>query len=252
MALSDKLPRQDATATATAPTPATPAKAGANTKTEQFKQDGANIRSQYTDDQKALEGSKSDKVAFVCALGDPNKKQARVEGKQSIDSYAVVGYKFKALEDMTVPFAPIKEGFKSLTDVEPATEKPVKAGEVFALNLVETAQLISRIEYAGKFCGEDEVVVLSVKASKSREELLPILSKQGAGSIKSNMELIAEMQGVTADSKGTPVIKPEFADSFGKLYVKKTAKRGTGTKDRKAGEGQANIAAAFRNLYASK
>lgn len=252
MSLSNHVAEQEAKkAVATAPTPVASTK-GANSKTEQFKQDGANIRSQYTADQKALEGSKSDKVAFVCALGDPNKKQARVEGKQSIDSYAVVGYKFKALEDMTVPFAPIKEGFKSLTDVEPATEKPVKAGEVFALNLVETAQLISRIEYAGKFCGEDETVVLSVKASKSREELLPILSKQGAGSIKSNMELIAEMQGATADSKGTPVIKPEFADSFGKLYVRKTAKRGTGTRDKKAGEGQANIAAAFRNLYASK
>lgn len=252
MALSNKLAEKEG-APVVAPTPAQNTKAaGANTKTEQFKQDGANIRSQYTDDQKALEGSKSDKVAFVCALGDPNKKQARVEGKQSIDSYAVVGYKFKALEDMTVPFAPIKEGFKSLTDVEPATEKAVKAGEVFALNLVETAQLISRIEYAGKFCGEDDVVVLSVKASKSREELLPILSKQGTGSIKSNMELIAEMQGATADSKGTPVIKPEFAESFSNLYVKKVAKRGTGTKDKKAGEGQANIAAAFRNLYASK
>lgn len=236
-----------------APTPvATTTGAKDNSKTEAFKNQGKALRSQYSDDQKAMEGTKSDKVAFVCALGDPNKKQARVEGKESIASYAVVGYKFKALEDMTVPFAPLAQGFKSLADAEPATERPVKAGEVFALNLAETAQLISRIEYAGKFSGEDNVVVLSVKASKSRETLLPILSKQGTGSIKSNMELIAEMQGATADSKGTPVLKPEYQDSFGNLYARKTAHKGTGAKKSKAGEGQADIAAAFRNLYASK
>lgn len=236
---------------AVATAPVVDKKAG-NSKTDAFKQQGAALRAQMTDDQKALEGSKSEKVAFVCALGDPNKKQARVEAKQSIDSYAVVGYKFKALEDMTVPFAPLKADWKSIIDVEAPTERQVKAGEVFALNLVETAQLISRIEYAGKFSGEDNVVVLSAKSSKDRTEPLPVLTKQGAGSIKVGMELIAEMQGAGEGVKGTPVIKDEFKDTLGNLYAKKRIVKGSKSANRKAGEGQADIAAAFRNLYASK
>lgn len=250
MGLKDKIASAEGTATATAPV--ADAKKAGTTKTDAFKAQGAAIRAQMSEDQKAIEGSKSEKVAFVCALGDPNKKQARVEGKQSIDSYSVVGYKFKALEDMTVPFAPLKADWRSIIDVEAATERTVKAGEVFALNLVETAQLISRIEYAGKFSGEDDVVVISAKSSKDRQDPLPILSKQGTGSIKANMELIAEMQGATADSKGTPVIKDEFKDTLGNLYAKKRVSKATGTKAKKAGEGQADIAAAFRNLYASK
>ena len=55
------------------------------------------LRAQMSEDEKALEGSKSDKVAFVCALGDPNRKQARVENKTTIPSYVVVGYKVKVL-----------------------------------------------------------------------------------------------------------------------------------------------------------
>jgi hypothetical protein len=251
MALSDKT--KAAEAGQAAPTKPVDAKAsGKEAKASAFKDKGASLRRQMTEDQKAQEGSKSDKVAFVCALGDPNRKQSRVQGKANIDSYAVVGYKFKVLEDTTVPFAPLNEGCKNILDVAPATEKPVSAGTVVALNTVETAMFISRLEYAGKFTGEGTTVILSAKTSNDRPDPLPILMKKGEGSVKENMELIADMVGADGTNKGTPQIKDEFKESFGALYTKRTiSRKGTGA-SRKAGEGQADIAAAFRSLYAGK
>lgn len=252
MALRDKV---NAVANASAPAEGAPVAAPTQkkvTKTEAFKQQGASIRAQMSEEDKALEGSKSDKVAFVCALGDPNRKQARVEQKTSKASYVVVGYKFKALEDMTVPFAPLRADWKTILDTEPVQERQVKAGTVFALNIVETAHLISKLEYAGKFSGEGTTVTLSAKTSADREEPLPVLNKVGAGSIKENMELIADMVGATATNKGTPKIKEEFAETLGNLYAKKSLTKKSAGASRRSGEGQADIAAAFRNFYKSK
>ena len=248
MALKDKIANAQGEQVKATPAPATKTV----TKTDAFKQQGASLRAQMSEDEKALEGSKSDKVAFVCALGDPNRKQARVENKATIPSYVVVGYKFKVLEDMTVPFAPIRQDMKTVLDVEPATERQVKAGEVVALNIVETAMFISRMEFAGKFTGEGTSVFLSAKTSQDRPEPLPILNKTGNGSIKDNMELIADMIGADANTKGTPQIKEEYKESFGAIYAKKSLTKKSAGSAKKAGEGQADIAAAFRNYYASK
>lgn len=259
MALKDKIAQAQAQETPSrvaepTPTPvSTPDKPKtANTKTAAFKQDGAAARAQMSEDQKAVEGSKSDKVAFVCALGDPNRKQPRKENNQSLPSYVVVGYKFKVLEDMTVPFAPIAANWKTPLDVEPSQQRPVKAGEIVALNIVETAMFISRIEFAGKFTGEGTAVTLSAKSSQDRQDPLPILNKVGAGSVKEGMELIADMVGATADTKGTPVIKEEYKPSFGALYNKQSLTRKSATAKKNAGEGYADIAAAFRQFYAGK
>lgn len=248
MALKDKIANAQGEQAKATPAPATKTV----TKTDAFKQQGASLRAQMSEDEKALEGSKSDKVAFVCALGDPNRKQARVENKATIPSYVVVGYKFKVLEDMTVPFAPIRQDMKTVLDVEPATERQVKAGDVVALNIVETAMFISRMEFAGKFTGEGTSVFLSAKTSQDRPEPLPILNKTGNGSIKDNMELIADMIGADANTKGTPQIKEEYKESFGAIYAKKSLTKKSAGSAKKAGEGQADIAAAFRNYYASK
>ena len=233
-----------------APTPTAGGK-GVNSKTDAFKAKGAALRAQMSDDQKAVEGSKSDKVAFVCALGDPSRKQARVENKTSVPSYVVVGYKFRALEEMTIPQAPLKQGMRTILDVEEATEKQVAAGEEFHLNIVETAMLISRVEYAGRFSGEGTQVALSVKTSNDREEPLPILNKVGAGSIKENMELIADMVGGdgTDKNRGTAQVKPEYAETFGALYTRRSLQKKSAGAAKKAGEGQADIAAAFRAYY---
>jgi len=254
MAISQKANEIEAKKTQEAKTPAPKAK-DADSKAQQFKATGASIRQQESAanaDYAAIEGSKQDKVAFVCALGDPNRKQGRVEGGNTVPSYVVVGYKFKLLEDMTVPKAPIKTGFKSLVDVESMTEVPHKAGDIVALNLAETGAFLSKVELAGKINGEGDEVALTVKMSAEREEPLPVLKKTSAGSIKANMELIADMVGETADQKGKPQIKPEYADTFGVLYVKKSVAKGESGAAKKAGESSADIAAAFRKHYAGK
>lgn len=256
MALADKIKAakegQGAPAAETAtPTPTPGAASGASSKAEAFKAKGKAIRASMSEDQKAAEGSKSDKVAFVCALGDPSRKQARVEKKASVPSYVVVGYKFRALEAMTVPKAPLKEGGKNPLDVEEATERQVGAGEEFHLNLVETAMLISRVEYAGRFSGEGTQVALSVKVSAERQEPLPILTKVGAGSIKENMELIADMVGGdgTEKNRGTAQVKEEYRETFGALYTRRSLQKKSAGANKKPGEGQADIAAAFRAYY---
>lgn len=227
--------------------------AGGNSKSDAFKANGASIRAQMSEDQKATEGSKRDKVAFVAALGDPNKKQSRVEGKEAKPSYMVVGYQFKVLEDMTVPKAPIKADFKTPLDVEAITEEPVKAGTVVSLNLVETGAFISRPEFAGQFTGEGQEVSIIAKISKDREEPKPALRmSSGTGSIKSNMVLIADMVP-GEDGKNKPQIKPEFEEKFGVLYKKRRAtKKQAGSGASAAGESAANIAAAFNALYSTK
>ena len=223
------------------------------TASEAFKNEGSRIRETMTEDQKAVEGSKSDKVVFLCALGDPNRKQNRVQGKQMHDSYTVVGYKFRVLEDCMVPKAPLKPDWKTYVDVENITEEPVKAGTEIALNIVETGAFISKIEYAGKFTGEGVEVGLTVKHSKDRPEPLPVLKKLSeTGSIKENMELIADMVGADGNNKGTPKIKDEYAEKFAVLYRKKKAGgKGVGA-GKKASESNQDIAAAFRAFYAKK
>ena len=121
-----------AQATETAPVSAPVAtqtrnKGDKTTQHDLFKSKGAKIRQQYTEEEKALEGSASKDVAFIGCLGDPARPSTRREGKGSVPTLSVVGYQLKALADIEVPVAKLKQGFKSLMDVEEATTKIVKA-----------------------------------------------------------------------------------------------------------------------------
>ena len=231
------------------------AQAGANKeKGNAFKSTGAAARQAMSEDEKALEGSKRDKVSFICALGNPAKSQVRVENGQPVKSHEVVGYKFNIAEPMMIPNAPLSKDGKSLVDTEPATEIQAPAGEI-VLNLVETGMFISKLEFAGQFTGGDKPVSITAKIAANREEPLPVLRlTDPKGSIKTSMDYIAVMQGADEANgvKGTPVVKPEYADKFAVLFTKKTATRGGSAKAKEKGETSANIAAAFRALYAKK
>lgn len=223
---------------------------GKSSSHEAFRSKGASIRQAKSAEDKALEGSKSEKVVFLGCLGDPNKPQPRRDGKEDVPSIVVVGYKFKALEDMMIPNAPLKANFKTLMDVEDMTEVPVKANEEFILNVFETGALISRPEYAGRFTGEGTSVSITIKFSKSRTEPMPVLKKDTKGSIKEVMIEVADMipDPSNPDGKGTPKVKAEYAEKFGVLYTKRKAgKTGTSSKAQ-SGEVQADLAAAF-NAY---
>lgn len=251
MSMSDKMSQAGGIVTPQSKAPAsatTVSKQSGNKKTEAFKASGEAIRAQMSDDQKAIEGSKSDKVAFVACLGNPARAQARKTGGEYTDSYQVVGYQLKVLEDCAVPVAPLAEQCKDILDVvTPPSMRNAKAGEVVNLNVVETAMFISRPEYAGTFAGEGKTVYISAVSSQARKDPYPCL-KTTDGSIKENMILIAEMEGQENGKGGVPRIKEEFA-AFAPLYVKKKSKRAGSGASRVQGDAIKNTAAAFRQLY---
>lgn len=216
-------------------------------RSEVFKSQGVAARASLTDDQKAAEGSKSATITFKGCLGNPARPQSRVQKGASVPSLTVVGYEFVSSEPITVDVLPIKEGFKSLSDVdyENASTKQIAAGEVFALNAVETASLISKEEYAGKFCGDGKEVTLSVKFANDRPDPLPIL-KTAEGSIKDVMTPVADMV------EGKPVVKEQYAEKFAVLFARRKATKTGATKVAQAGEAEKNIAAAFRQFLESK
>jgi len=258
MAMSDKIASQKAGEVApkpvvggvSAPTVKAPQKAGAGSKKiEAFKNQGALIRQGMSEDQKAAECSKSDKVVFVACIGNPTKIVQRKVKNEYQRCPLVVGYTLKALEDMEVPRAPFKENCKDILDVQlPATTRQVKAGETFKVNVVEAAILMSRVEYTGKFCGEGKEVYLSATTSSTRENPTPCL-KTSEGSIKEQMELIAEMVGAVDGRGGKPKLNPGYEDFAELLVSRSTGRTGGSRKEREKGEAHKNLAAAFRQMY---
>lgn len=249
MALSDAINKPAAAAPAGgAPnTPNPPSTGGktaskGSTKAEVFRNTGAANRAKLSEEARNLEGSKSDKVAFISTLGDPSRAQKRRSEGKDLPSHQVVGYALKILEDMDVPNAPLKQGFKSPTDCEPLTWVPAKAGETVYLNNLEVGALIAQPQFAGTFTGEGTVVKFSVKFSNDRPDPLPILMKDGEGSIKEQMILIAE----STEVNGVKTWKPkEGFEKFAALYVRKSA-GGRGSANRsKKNEVQKDLAAAF-------
>lgn len=257
MAISDKLNQTNGNvAPAAAPQAAPKAPTGGKGQkmADVLKTQGQALRAQMTEDQKAAEGSKRDKVAFVAAIGDPTHPQSRTENKQSKAGVLIVGYRLKALEDMTVPVCPLKPDCKDPLDCAGISSITVKAGDTFDVNLAEMTLLISQPEYAGKFSGEGQEVYISSSSTQDAAKVRPIFRLVEEGSIKTNTIMIADIVGKETDpkGKGQAVIKPEFADKFGAWIRKKSAKKSAGSATQKGGESAANLAAAFGNLYRQK
>lgn len=265
MAVSDALKnaqKKTGTGAPAAPTapqaPAPKAKAptaggnGGNTLLDAFKQEGAKSREAMSDDERAIEGSKSNTLEFVCALGDPSSSQNRKVGNEYVKSKAVIGAKFKFHEDAMCPFAPIRQGCSDPTDTEAITEVPVKAGDVVALNLTEYAALLSKVEYAGTATAGSMPVILSGTIKKAGGFPLPQLKLAStSGSYKENMEMVAETVENPNGGKSYKV-RDEYAEKFGAWYNRKSMQKGSAKAPKKAGENAANMAAAFRIAFAKK
>lgn len=213
--------------------------------------EGRQIRNEMSEEEKQLERSKSDTIAFVCALGDPRQSQPRKQGNENIPSYRVVGYEFKALEDVDVPVVRFNRFPEHLMDVVPNFGETVhrKAGEVFHLNLYETGLFISRLEYGGQFSGEGTVVEVMARFAQDRPVPLVVLKKAGVngGSIKENIKLIATVEGAdpSRNIKGTLVVKPEYEDTFGPLFERRST-GGRRVSAPKASTPSLDLAAALR------
>lgn len=255
MSLSDKMAKASASVVAPkapqAPVANGVKKTGATGKGAEFRAMGQKSRANMSEDQKALEGSKSDKVVLIATLGNPAKGQPRKVGGTYVPSKQVCGYQIKVLEDTQIPVAPLKENCKDHLDVTfPATERTAKAGEIVNLNVVEMAMLISRVEYAGTFSGEGVTATLSATISASRKDPAPCLRTSG-GSIKENMIMVADMVGQHDGKGGHAEVKEEFK-AFAPLFRPRSASRSGSGNSRKSGESTKATAAAFRALYARK
>lgn len=189
-----------------------------------FLADGRALAESADDETKKKEGSKSDKIAFIQCLGDGTHPSKRSEhGNPNIDTLVVIGYAFKALEDVMVPVAPYKPAPKLFNDVEEPTERLVKAGEEFYLNIIETGALITRPEYCGKFTGEGKTVTLSISISKATGGAPRPVLKIDKGSIKSNIESVCYTH-----KEGDKIIydgcKPQYA-AFEPYFVRKSPRK---------------------------
>lgn len=256
MAVSDAMKAAGQAAPKAPVTPAQPAPKGKKDDALRtaFVAEGAKVREAMSDDEKAVEGSKSDTLEFICALGDPSVKQNRTENKTSIPSYAVIGVKMRFKEDATCPFAPLAENCKNTTDTVAITEVPVKAGDVVALNLTEYAALLSKVEYGGMATGGEKKVRLGCTVSNAEGFPLPNLKLEGQakGSYKEGMELIADVIGGTDGTRKTFKVKEEYAEKFGAWYNRKKMSKTSAAAPKAKGENAKNIAAAFRVALAKK
>lgn len=246
MGLGQKVAEAKADANVTAPEVKGKVGADNSKMKEKFIASGQSERATV---DKEKEGSKSNTVTFLGVVFDNSRNQNRTEKNKTEPSYLVVGYRFQLGEDCMVPEAKIKQDWKDLIDVENITERPAKAGEIVELNLVETGYFISKVEYAGKFTGGANPVVLTAKYSASRTEPKPVLSLDGiSGSIKTDENGRQSVLLCTEDKK----CKPEYQEKWGALFRTKVVRKGGSSAPKATGEAQKDIAAAFRALYASK
>lgn len=252
--------------------PNTPNPAGVTSKTapitdrkeqaEAFRARGASIRNAMSVEEKADEGSLSNKVAFVITLGDPHQNDKRSIGKkegsnktQYEDCIKPVGYKFRALADIEVPSVTLKANANYSFEYEGVNWVPVKAGETFNLTLFEAGLLLSQLKFAGRVNGGDGgEVVLHVTFTKNRIDaqgnMQPLVVLKRIGSaIKDNIEPIA-VSNVDANGKKSFILKDEYKDKFAWCFKPKSISRSSGSGSKTKENIPANLAGALRDYYA--
>lgn len=267
MPISDEINKMTQTAPAPAPVasvaPAAAPQTGANKSKsdaqklrEEFVAAGTALRSQMTEEEKNALGSHSDDITFICCLGDPTKPTKRVEaGNKDLPSFTVIGWKFRANADLTIPVAPYKKDSNLPMAVEPATTRAVKAGEEFSLNLAETAMLLSEPQYCGSVTGDGKRVNMGVTVTPATKEPRPQLSSgEGQGSVKGNLICIADVKKSADGRIESVVAKPgyeAFQSYFDRRLNKKTPVRSK-SGESKTGKRQQDIALAFRSYFKNK
>ena len=101
-------------------------------------------------------GSMSDKIEFIAPLGDPSHPDTTKDenGNTKTTPY-IVGYRFKALEDMTVPECGLGDDAKKnlMSYKDKNGTKQVKKGQEFDLTRFETGMLLAPPEFNGRVTG---------------------------------------------------------------------------------------------------
>ena len=216
--------------------------AGDNANLEDLKTRGIAVRNNYSDEEKELEGSQTGIIQFINAVGNPAVKQSRREQQKTLHSYQVVGYTFKALEEVDVPLMPFSTCPDDLLDVEPQGYRHIAKDEEFTLNLMETLIFITEPRFGGQFDGNGVIVRLQAKWAKSKKKPLPTLNKlKTQGSVKENMQFVG-----TKQDDGSYVVKDEYKLNFGNLYNARKITRPTSSGTNKIPETTLNTAAGYR------
>lgn len=206
-----------------------------------------------------VKGAWRDKVQFLYPLGNPASKATGTKNKQQYETIEIVGYKFKALDAITVPVVdrtgiPKKNvmGFNSYEEVQ------VAAGQEFVLTIAELALMIQKVEYNGMFTGGGVSVEVGCTISRSQgtqyaPRVLLKMTETGENttSMKESVQPVAtRKQGTPADSTSIKdfEVLPEYADKFGYIYapVVSSGRSSQEYKKREVGENAAEIAAALR------
>lgn len=231
-------------------------------QSDAFRARGASIRNAMSAEEKALEGSLSNKVEFIITLGDPRQNDKRSIGKkdgsnktQYEDCIKPVGYKFKALADIEVPKVTLKANANYPFEYEKVDWIPVKAGETFSLTLFEAGLLLSELKFAGRVNGGNGgEVVLHVTFTKNRVDaqgnMQPLVVLKRIGSaIKDNIEPVA-VESVDPNGKKSFVLKDEYKEKFAWCFKPKSISRSSGSGSNKAKENiPANLSRALGDYY---
>ncbi len=224
--------------------------------TQQALNQGIEARKFLSEDEKKAEGAKSAEIAFIATIG--GKKQKRVEAKQAVDSYKPIGYRFKANADLMVPESPLVAKGDAYQTKAPTEWRPVKKGETFDLNLVETAILLSKSEFGGTASGDANLVVslcASIDQADGDDIIKPYL-RVAQGSIKANLITAATEQsgGVSVGGKEavTYIVKPEFQKKFGLIFERKQVGGVGGLSSKDTKDSAKNWAAYLRTAYTKK
>lgn len=206
------------------------------------------VKAPVTEEDMSVYGSKSHTLEFVCCLGDPSQKDTtknRVTGKKDITPQ-IVGYHFRALEDMEVPDFGLDANFKKdrMNFVDITKFKHVKNGEDFLATPFEAAYLLSQKEFNGTCTGGKIPVTcgyaLSNKNSKSTiasaDKVPNVILRGKTGSLKdAGFEDVLTTEEVLVDGRKTikRTIKPGY-EKWAPLCAKarrasSTSKKATGS-----------------------
>lgn len=166
-------------------------------------------------------GSKSEVVQLVAPIGNPLKPDVTpimtkdadgksVKSGRNLTKPTIVGYMFKATEDIEVPDFGIPTNLKSnrMGYENLNGSKLIKAGETFPLTLMEMAALASREEFNRHFGGEHPAICVYLtkpgkNAGKREVEFYPAQLQLETGSIK-NLEYVDICE--VKETPGTMVI----------------------------------------------
>lgn len=215
---------------------------------------GAAIYNSLSDEVKASLGEGSGNIKFIRLLGNPfdpskivskGKENMKDADGKDIEVGVTIGALFEALADVTVPKIDSRKKHTEELTKDDVDFVQVKAGEQFALTLIEAYVLAVQPEYSLFFGADvqtDEGVVFDPKGCKVRPNLITkqniripkvVFSVRGVDCLRYNKDENAPVKGTlpvtNSTSRDNLVFEPMFEKFRGMLEPKTTKQSSGGT-----------------------